>query len=97
MIQHYSPREKSLTHSQKHKIQKILENKCLRKIDENHYKCYPIPGYNKNIYDISRPFKWDKWQCNCQYYTMTGNECAHIAALKEYLKQWGEDGQRRLL
>ena len=95
MIQGYKP-GKGLTQSQKHKIKEILKNQCLKKQDDNHCLCLPIPGYNKNVYRIWRDFPWESWKCNCQYYVTTQRPCSHISALQEYLKEWGKDGQKRL-
>ena len=96
IIQQYNPQAGNLTRSQQHKIKKILEHNCIERVGEFSYKINPIPGYNKTVYTAYKDFSWSKWKCSCQYFTKTGKECAHIAALKEYLKQWGEDGQKRL-
>ena len=96
IIQQYNPQVGNLTRSQQEKIKKILSHSCLERVEDNYWLCRPISGYNKNTYKIQRDFSWDRWKCNCQFFTTTGKDCAHISALKQYLQEWGEDGQRRL-
>lgn len=53
------------------------------------WKILPIPGYNITTYEVnySRFSGW--WDCNCQGFATKG-KCAHILAVKLWLKQRGE-------
>ena len=96
IIQGYNPVVGSLTRSQKHKVKEILARDCIERAGRFSFIIKPIEGYNKTTYRVYKDFAWSKWKCNCQFYTQTGRECAHIAAVREFIKRWDEEGQGKL-
>ena len=92
MIQCYDPILKRLKNTQRAKIKKLIENKCIRYVGNNTYICLPIKGYNKTTYIIRRSDIYEcGFECNCQGFQTKVKKgeypiCSHIGAVYEYIK-----------
>ena len=80
MTQHWNEKLEKLDSPMKNKIRTLIENGCIRKVNDDEYKCLPILGYNKTTYTMVR--KPDgNFKCNCQGYH-EHNNCTHLEALR---------------
>ena len=67
-----------LEHPQKNKIAKFINAGCIEKVNNDHYICKPLKGYNTRTYDMRRTPNGD-FKCNCQGYKKRG-DCSHVQA-----------------
>ncbi len=93
-VQFYDHHTKSYQHPQSHKIKKILEEGCLKKINEDLWQCGPILGYNTRTYDLTRNASGN-FDCNCQGHR-THKTCSHTAALLTKLFEESDQKQGSL-
>ncbi len=90
-VQFYSAHAKALLQSQKHKVRKFLEHRCIEYAGEGKFICKPIEGYNKTTYELVKN-EAGEFTCNCQHYTLKrqhGEEawCSHLGALYEFFSR----------
>lgn len=91
-IQHYNQQTQTLEHPWAHKILKLLEHGCIKKINTDEYVCLPIPGYNVRQYRIVRQLS-GLFKCNCQGFNKRG-DCSHVQALYQII---GKDQKQGVL
>lgn len=89
--QYYSHHARELKQTQKYKISKFLEHKCIEYAGDGMFICKPIKGYNKRTYELIKN-KEGEFECNCQYYVLgrrigESRFCSHLGVLYEYLKR----------
>ncbi len=82
-VQFYDHQTKSYQHPQSHKIKRILEEGCLKRVHEDLWQCFPILGYNTSTYDLTRNSAGG-FNCNCQGFHKNRN-CSHLEALRTRL------------
>ena len=97
-LQWYDHRNQNLLHSQRHKVLKLLDYKCVERNGDG-FLVKPIPGYNTRTYTIT-PIRTGAGlmvdiACNCQYFTMKHEPCSHIGAVREWLAR--QRGQMELI
>ena len=95
VIQKFDVSTGTLSKSQISKVNKLIELKCIQKLNPHCYKCNPIKGYNSNIYTINI-IGTNRFTCGCQWFTMKGLECSHIAAVKRFINNELKADQREL-
>jgi len=89
-VQYYSHHAQELKQTQKHKINKFLEFKCIVYDNINKvYLCKNIPGYNSRTYTLHNKTVDKSFCCNCQGFLATLKKtgrgtCSHVGALHEY-------------
>jgi len=86
-VQFYSETAKSLVNTQRHKILKFLEYKCIEYVGKNQYICKPIPDYNSTTYALKKV--GNDFECSCQAFQKAKSAssyffCSHIGALMEF-------------
>ncbi len=79
---------RTLTGSQRTKVQKYLRENLLRKVSDSEYEVLPIPGSTKQHHWLSRGK--EGWECDCQYFNKVGKDCSHLMALYLYWNQLRE-------
>lgn len=84
LVQYYDYKSGALTHSQKAKAVRFIGAGCLVQIDQNHWQCKPIAGYNTRTYDLARQYSWENYKCNCQGWSKK-HICSHLMALMEII------------
>lgn len=90
-VQFYSEHAKELLYSQRNKILRFLECRCLEYDGDGVFLCLPIPGYNKTTYSMKKNVVGD-WECSCQFYQKYKKLgevrfCSHLGALFEFFKR----------
>jgi len=85
IIQRYEVDMKALTKNVRFKVNQLIRQGCIHKVNNNTYKCSPIENYNSSTYTILI-FKNNYMTCSCQYsrYNKT-TPCSHIQAVKRYI------------
>ena len=83
MVQFYSEHTQKLLATQKQKVRKFLDHRCVEYAGGGVYLCKPLEGYNKTTYRLSKNEE-NEWQCTCQHNRMEKTMCAHIGALYEF-------------
>ena len=81
---YYDVATKKTGQSRDYKAKKFIENKCIKIVNRDMFKCTPIKGYNKTTYTITQ--YQGKWACNCQFHQQTGKVCSHIKAVSLFMQ-----------
>ena len=81
---HWFEKEGVLYGTQKSKAKRFLYDNCIKKIDENNFKCLPIIGYNKTTHSLSHTLL-NGWKCSCQFNRKNNKECSHIMACRLFI------------
>jgi hypothetical protein len=96
-VQFYSQHARDLKHTQRNKVLKFIENKCVEYDSTiKQFIVRHIEGYNTRDYHVSK--EHGDWTCDCQFYMMgkkigEHRVCSHAGAVLEHLARY-QKGRR---
>ena len=96
IIQKWDVNLQELSRNVRHKVNCFIKHNCIHKVNNNTFRCDPIPNYNSNTYTILI-FKNNYFTCTCQHSNWDKKTpCSHIQAVKLYLNMQLDKPQGRL-